>query len=140
MKFMLVGLSGVGINMTVYLSLIVLQVDYLAAAVLSFAVAVTSNFIWNFFWTFKGRAVGKSMQFKYLSYLVISLINLGVNLLLLKLLVESAGMNPTLGQLLAIGLVSLLNFIMNYTITFSEKNTAKKVTVIANEPSHHSDL
>lgn len=140
MKFMLVGLSGVGINMAVYLSLMAFNVHYLVAAVLSFAAAVTNNFMWNFCWTFKGRALGKSMQFKYLSFLLISLVNLGVNLVLLKVLVESVHINPTLAQLLAIGLVSLLNFAMNYTITFSEKITAKKATVIANEASHHPDI
>ena len=130
LKFMIVGLSGVVINMAVYLSLMMIQVHYLAAAVLSFTVAVTNNFIWNLLWTFKGRAPGKSTQFKYWSFLIISLVNLGVNLVLLKLLVESAGLNPTLGQFVAIGLVSLLNFVMNYTITFSEKIMAKKATVL----------
>ena len=137
---MLVGLSGVGINMAVYLLLMMFHVHYLVAAVLSFAVAVTNNFIWNLFWTFKGRASKKSVPFQYLSFLTISLVNLGVNLVLLKLLVELVGLDPTFGQLAAIALVSLLNFILNYTITFSEKISAKKATVIANVPRHHSDI
>lgn len=121
-KFMVVGLFGVGVNMVVYLLLLLVHVHYLVAAVLSFAVAVTNNFIWNFCWTFKGRAPSKSMRFKYGSFLIISLVNLGFNLVILQVFVGMVGMNPTLGQLLAIGLVSLLNFAMNYTITFSEKS------------------
>ncbi|MBU2699356.1 dolichol-phosphate mannosyltransferase [Sporomusaceae bacterium BoRhaA] len=121
MKFALVGLSGVGINMVVYMYFIALNANYLVAACCSFAVAVTNNFFWNVLWTFRGRAENRSITKKYLSFFIISSVNLAVNLLVLQLLVEYIQISETLAQLVSIALVSGLNFLLNYGITFSEK-------------------
>lgn len=121
MKFALVGLSGVGINMVVYMYFIALNVNYLVAACCSFAVAVTNNFFWNVLWTFRGRAQNRSITKKYLSFVIISSVNLAVNLLVLQLLVEYIQISETLAQLVSIALVSGLNFLLNYWITFGEK-------------------
>lgn len=94
---------------------------YLAAAVLSFLFAVTNNFFWNFRWTFKGLAASRSMRNKYFRFLGISLLNLGLNLLLLGALVERINMDKNLAQLVSIGVVSILNFAMNSRFTFGEK-------------------
>lgn len=120
-RFSLVGLSGVGVNMVVYMYLTGLSVHYLAAAVVSFAAAVTNNFIWNMVWTFKGRARDKSIKRKYLSFFAISTVSLGINLLALKLLVEYVSLAVVTAQLAAIMIVSGLNFCLNYLITFGEK-------------------
>ncbi|MBC8014391.1 MAG: GtrA family protein [Sporomusaceae bacterium] len=117
----MVGLCGVGVNMMVFMGLTALGANYLVAAACSFAVAVTNNFIWNVLWTFKGRAVDKSIQKKYISFLVISAVNLGVNLIILQLLVGYIKVGEILAQLIAIAMVSGLNFILNYSITFSQK-------------------
>jgi dolichol-phosphate mannosyltransferase len=120
-KFAMVGLCGVGVNMMVFMGLTALGANYLLAAACSFAVAVTNNFIWNVLWTFKGRAGDKSIQKKYVSFFVISSVNLGVNLTILQLLVGYVKVGETLAQLIAIAMVSGLNFILNYSITFSQK-------------------
>jgi putative flippase GtrA len=121
-KFAMVGLCGVGVNMMVFIGLTVLGASYLLAAACSFAVAVTNNFIWNVLWTFKGRAGDKSIQKKYVSFFIISAVNLGVNLIILQLLVGYVKVDETLAQLIAIAMVSGLNFILNYSITFSQKH------------------
>ncbi|QJW46767.1 GtrA family protein [bacterium BFN5] len=120
-KFALVGLSGVGVNMAIYLFVITVQANYMVAAACSFGVAVTNNFIWNVLWTFKGRAVDRSVAIKYISFFVISTINLGVNLLILQFLVESLHVNQIMAQLGAITMASGLNFLLNYWITFGER-------------------
>lgn len=120
-KFAMVGLSGVGVNMMVFMSLTALGADYLLAAACSFTVAVTNNFIWNVLWTFKGRGKDKSMQKKYVSFFIISAVNLGANLIILQLLVGYVKIGEIPAQLIAIALVSGLNFILNYYITFSQK-------------------
>jgi dolichol-phosphate mannosyltransferase len=120
-KFSIVGLSGTVVNMVVYAVAIQMGMYYLGAAVVSFLFAVTNNFYWNFRWTFKGQAVYRSRRNKYFRFLAISLLNLGFNLLLLRLFVESLEWNKTLAQLVAIGLVSVLNFLLNSRFTFGEK-------------------
>lgn len=125
-KFALVGLSGVGVNMAVYTYLTALSANYLVAASCAFGVAATNNFIWNVLWTFKGRGKDKSIPDKYVSFFVISIMNLGVNLLVLQFLVQSIQVGETLAQLVSIAVVSGLNFLLNYLITFGEKRCKQK--------------
>lgn len=127
--------------MMVYMSLIALSANYLVAAGCSFAVAVTSNFIWNVLWTFKGRAAEKSIPKKYVSFLVISIMNLGVNLLILKFLVEYSQIGETLAQLVSIVVVSGVNFLLNYRITFGEKRCSQeKGARVSNEANCYTNL
>ena len=122
LKFGFIGLTGVGINMVVFSAARFVGCHYILASLLAFLVAVTSNFFWNVRWTFKGRATGTSLRRKYILFVTISAINLGVNLLLLRLLVESWNMDQSLAQLISVAAVSVLNFTLNYIITFREAN------------------
>lgn len=125
-KFSVVGLSGTLVNMAVYAVAVNSGLYYLLAAVVSFLFAVTNNFYWNFRWTFKGQAAYRSRRNKYFRFLAVSLINLAINLFLLRLFVEMMTMDKTLAQLVSIGLVSILNFIMNSRFTFGEKTSTVK--------------
>ena len=120
-KFSVVGLSGTIVNMAVYALAVNSGLYYLLAAIISFLFAVTNNFYWNFRWTFKGQAAFRSRRNKYFRFLAVSVLNLGINLLLLRLFVETLSMDKTLAQLVSIGLVSILNFLMNSRFTFGEK-------------------
>jgi len=67
-KFSIVGLSGVGVNLAVYSVLIYFNTYYLLAATLSFIVAVSNDFYWDFIWTFKNRAEHKTVSKKYIHF------------------------------------------------------------------------
>lgn len=125
-KFSIVGLSGTVVNLAVYALAVQGGLYYMMAAVISFIFAVTNNFYWNFRWTFKGRAADRSPRNKYFRFLGFSVFNLGVNLILLRVFVETLGMDKTMAQLAAIGLVSVLNFGMNAKFTFGEKRSLEK--------------
>mgnify|MGYP000880607833 CR=1 FL=1 len=125
-KFALVGLTGVGVNMAVYIGLNTLNVNYLLAAIGSFWAAVTNNFVGNLLWTFKGRAKDKRVGKKYLLFVTISAVNLGVNLWVLQFLAETMKVEKTLAQFAAIGTVSGLNFILHYLITFGEQRNKNR--------------
>lgn len=131
-KFALVGLSGVGVNMAIYMTVIAVHANYMVAAACAFGAAVTSNFIWNVLWTFKGRAANRSVVRKYVSFFVISSLNFAVNLLSLQFLVESMHFTQIVAQLVAIAMASGLNFLLNYWITFDDRqrNHVKEATVV----------
>lgn len=122
-KFALVGGAGVAVNMAVYVPLVQAGVTYLLAAVCSFLAAVTNNFIWNYCWTFRGRGAGTSVSRKYATFLVISLFNLGVNLLVLRLLAGFLAVREDFAQLGAIAVASVFNFTLHYLITFAERKS-----------------
>lgn len=117
-KFSIVGLSGTVVNMAVYALLVYWGAHYMLAAIISFLFAVTNNFYWNFRWTFKGRGVDRSIRSKYIRFFGFSVFNLGINLILLRTLVETLLLDKNLAQLMAIAAVSVLNFGMNAKFTF----------------------
>ncbi len=114
-KFAVVGALGYVINLAVYAALINAGLHYLAAAVCSFLVAVTSNYTWNRFWTFRDQRGHVGVQ--GMRFFVVSLASLLANLALLEILV-TLGTSKFVGQAIAIVLVTPLNFIGNKLWSF----------------------
>ncbi|MDF2873701.1 MAG: GtrA-like protein [Sporomusa sp.] len=137
-RFSVIGLSGVGVNMAVYIPLTALGVNYITAALLSFVVAVSNNFVWNVLWTFKGRAGDKSLKQKYISFVACNIINLVANLMLLKVLVEQFAIDATMAQIIAVGVTGALNFALNYAITFNDRG--RKPEEETHEACNYSDI
>lgn len=118
-KFGLVGGSGYVVNLTVFAILTaVLDVHHIPAAVLAFCIAVTNNFIWNRFWTFRDAATGGHPGFQAVRFLTVSLLALGVNLIVLELLV-TAGLVELGSQAIAVAVAMPLNFVGNKLWTFA---------------------
>ena len=88
---------------------------YLANAV-GFSLAATNNFYWNKIWTFEDTDVEITQQ--YASFLIISLVGLGINTLVLMILEKKMQLNFYFAKILAILVVVLWNFTMNYLFTF----------------------
>ena len=119
-KFCVVGAVGYGINLAVYAALIHAEVHYLAAAVCSFLVAVTSNYTWNRHWTFRDQRGHLGVQ--GMRFFAVAIAALGANLGLLQLLI-TAGASKFIGQAIAIVLVTPLNFVGNKLWSFRRRRT-----------------
>jgi putative flippase GtrA len=117
-KFSAVGAIGYAVNLVVYAALLHgAGFHYLAAASCSFLVAVTNNYVWNRLWTFRGQR--GHVAYQGLRFFVVSLVALGANLLILRLLV-GAGMEKLAAQAIAIVLVMPLNFVGNKLWSFRQ--------------------
>lgn len=115
-KFGAVGASGYAVNLVVYeLARSVFEIHYLTAAVIAFCFAVTNNFLWNRYWTFKAR--DGHAGFQAARFFVVSLLALAFNLVVLKLLVN-AGINEFHAQAIAIVCATPLNFVGNKLWSF----------------------
>jgi putative flippase GtrA len=116
LKFSLVGLSGYAVNLAVYVALLkTADMHYLPAAVCSFVAAVTNNYAWNRLWTFRahrGHVAHQGMRF-----LVVSVVALGLNLAILRILVE-LGVGKIVAQAIAIVLVTPFSFSANKLWSF----------------------
>ena len=82
-----------------------------------FTIAATSNYILNRLWTFHSE--NQQILTEYSLFMLISVAGLAINNLVIYLLHEKMKMNFYVAKLLAIGVVTLWNFIMNYLFTFS---------------------
>jgi putative flippase GtrA len=118
LKFGVVGGSGYLINLAVF-ALLSSSFDfhYAPAAIVSFCVAVSNNFLWNRYWTF-GAADGHP-GFQAMRFIAVSIASLLINLAALEALIVGASM-PELGaQAIAVAVAMPFNFIGNKLWTFA---------------------
>jgi putative flippase GtrA len=116
-RFGLVGAVGFIVNLAVYTLFVhPMGVDYRAASVAAWLVAVINNFVLNRHWTFDAR--GGRARFQAIRFFVVSLAAEGFSLLVLTLLVEGPGLAKVPAQAIAVGLSMPLNFLGNKLWSF----------------------
>ena len=119
-KFCVVGASGYVVNLAVYTVLLdVVGLHYISAAVGSFVVAVTNNYLWNRLWTF--RAQRGDVAYQGMRFLIVSTAALLANLAVLHLLV-TVGLGEVVAQAIAIVLVTPVNFVGNKLWSFGPRS------------------
>lgn len=117
LKFCVIGFSGMLIDFgTTWLLKEKVRINKYVANSIGFILAASSNYIWNRFWTF--RSENEHVVTEYLSFIIISVAGLGINNLVIYLLHGRMKLNFYISKLIAIGIVTIWNFIMNYLITF----------------------
>ena len=116
-KFGVVGGSGYLINLGVFAFLSGnLGVYHAVAAVGAFCVAVTSNFLWNRYWTFgPGEGLAHMQAARFLAVSVACLV---INLVLLEAIVASS-IYELAAQAIAVAVAMPFNFLGNKLWTFT---------------------
>lgn len=118
LKFGIVGGSGYLINLAMFAVLAgSLDVHHTIAAIGAFCVAVTSNFLWNRYWTF-GPGDGPA-GFQAVRFFAVSLVSLGLNLIVLEALVSSRTVGELAAQAIAVAVAMPFNFLGNKLWTFA---------------------
>jgi dolichol-phosphate mannosyltransferase len=119
-RFLLVGGVGILVNLAVLWLLVeVGSMWYMSAASISFAAAVSFNFAGNKMFTFRDRKRNPvTVASQYAKFFIVSVACLIVNLAVLFLLVDVAGLWYMLGQVLAIVAATAGNFFGNKAWTF----------------------
>lgn len=115
-KFGIVGVSNTLLSFAIYTILVKgFGVWYIAASAIGFAIGAVNGFLWNRSWTFKGH-VGDALT--PVRWFVVQGCGLLVNLGLVFLFVDGAGLDKLLGQAVTIAIVTVLTFFANRTWTF----------------------
>jgi putative flippase GtrA len=119
LKFGVVGGSGYLINLGVFAFLSGnLGVYHAVAAIGAFCFAVTSNFLWNRYWTFgPGEGLAHQQAARFLAVSVAAfLLGLGI----LELLVAGLGVAEVPAQAVAIAAATPVSFVGNKLWTFGK--------------------
>lgn len=117
-KFCLVGSTGALIHLGLLYSLTeFLHIWYVLSAAIGFTVAVLNNFVWDRLWTFKNTSPRIPRQL--VMFFTINVISLCINLSVLYVLTEYAGMWYIEAQIVAILVAVTNNFLGNRRFTFS---------------------
>lgn len=125
--FCIVGFVGLLIDFgTTWLLKERLHLNKYLANATGFLLAASVNYILNRVWTFS--STNPNVVGEYTLFLLIATVGLAINSIILYLLVEKIelpkfeqGSKPKFyfSKLIAIGVVTIWNFVMNYFITFS---------------------
>ena len=123
LKFGVVGLSGLAVDMTTfYLLFGVLGFGLTRSAIFAAELAILNNFIWNDRWTFgdlSQQQPQKRLVIKrFLKFNIVCTMGLILNVLLLNLFVNWLHVNPYVGKLMAIAFVTLWNFWINLKLSW----------------------
>ncbi|MFC4770017.1 glycosyltransferase [Effusibacillus consociatus] len=118
--FLLIGMSGVLVNLIAFETFYsIAKFSALWSGFCSALIAMTSNFILNDTFTWPGDKQGLAL-IRYLKYVLISTVGIGINLLTLYLLHSRLGVNALASNLLGILVATGWNFGMNSIWTWRE--------------------
>lgn len=131
LRFGLVGGSGVLVNQaTIYLlhDPTKLKLPLLWSAAGAWQLAVINNFVWNEGWTFADRVGGakgeKGRGGRFLKFELICLVGLAINLGILHLCTDRMHVHYLIANLIAIGVSTGWNFLVNHRFNWSARAAA----------------
>lgn len=116
-KFGMVGLTGMGVDFGItFLGKEKMGLQKYAANSVGFAIAATTNYFLNRWWTF--HSTNASVPVEYAKFFAVSLVGLGINNALLWFAHQKRGQGFYLAKFIAIILTTFWNFAGNLLFTF----------------------
>lgn len=111
-KFSVVGFSGVVVNMgLLWIFVEIFKMDKKIAGGISIEVSIINNFLWNNYWTWKGRRGIPFFQ-RFIRYNIITLLTSAIFNYFLYIFLLQCGVNYLISQLAGIALAVLINFVL----------------------------
>jgi|TARA_B100000470_G_C19623220_1_gene316360 dolichol-phosphate mannosyltransferase len=121
-KYYTVGGSGVLVNLGILYALTDLAgYWYIASQIIAISVSITSNFLFNRFWTFGESIEDQRNSVMYLKFLIVSLIGMGIQLGITFVLVENISLYYMYAAGIGIIIAGGLNYVVNRRWTFGIK-------------------
>jgi dolichol-phosphate mannosyltransferase len=119
MRFGIVGISGIVVNLGVFSLLLMIGVNKYLASPIAIQVSIVTNFLLNNYWTFKKRRVLGRIRVRGIKFNAVSLVALLVSystfVLLTRIYPDTA---PQVHQLIGVAPAMLLNYFLNSRWTF----------------------
>lgn len=109
--------AGLAQVATLYVLVEMFYVWYMYAVVAGFCAALVVGFLFQKFWTFSDKNFS-TMHIQWFWYFMIALGSLSLNLVLMHFFVEVVKIWYLFAQVLTIGFVAILSFLLNKNITF----------------------
>ena len=119
MKYSLVGVSGVFVNLGLYLFLTrYYEISEVVAPLIAIESALISNFILNNFWTFGKRITHSRIRVKFIKFHLVSGLSALINYSVFLTLFLVFGLFDILANLIGIGLAAIVNYLINSNWTW----------------------
>ena len=119
MKYSLVGVSGVFVNLGLYLFLTrYYEISEVVAPLIAIESALISNFILNNFWTFGKRITQSRIRVKFVKFHLVSGFSALINYSAFLTLFLVFGLYDILANFIGIGLAAIVNYLINSNWTW----------------------
>jgi putative flippase GtrA len=115
-RFVAVGVAGYAVNLLAFAALYAAGTPYAAASVVAYLVSNVLMYLGNRYFTFRLGHLG--FWSAYARYLLVGLLVAGLAAVVLTFFVEALGLHPTLGQALALLVVTPVAFVLIKRWTF----------------------
>jgi len=120
-KFIIVGLSGILVNMMfLFLFKQVFTFELWLAGIMAIELSVISNFIFNNYWTFKNNHEG-SMPFTFIKYHLSVFLGMLINYIILIILTKQFGIVYWFSNLIGIGFGTISNYLFSSQWAWKKK-------------------
>ena len=103
---------------------------YLLAAVIAFVFGLFTSFSMHKFWTFRESSLHR-LKKQFVFFTSLALVNLILNTFLMYIAVEMLGIWYLGAQFVIMGLLAVMNFVINKTVTFRPDNQDNKNILLA---------
>ena len=121
-KYYSVGASGVLVNLGILYALTDFAgFWYFASQVIAISVSISSNFLFNRFWTFRDSIEDQRNSVMYVKFLIVSLIGMGIQLGITYLLVENVAVYYMYAAAIGIAIAGGINYVVNRRWIFGIK-------------------
>ena len=119
-KYCIVGVIGLILDLSVYYFCYkLLYISYGLSNIISSNVGVINNFILNRTFTFKTK---DKILLRFFSFYGVAFIGMLISTFLIVLFTDNLEFHPMAAKLIALGIVTVLQFLANKFITFNKKN------------------
>ena len=121
-KYYSVGGSGVLVNHGILYALTdFMGLWYIASQVIAISISISSNFLFNRFWTFSGSIQEQRNSVMYVKFIIVSLIGMGIQLGITFALVENIALYYMYAAGIGIVVAGAINYVVNRRWTFGIK-------------------
>ena len=121
-KYYAVGASGVLVNLGILYALTDLAgYWYTASQIIAISISISSNFLFNRFWTFSGSIQEQRNSVMYVKFIIVSLIGMGIQLGITFALVENIALYYMYAAGIGIVVAGAINYVVNRRWTFGIK-------------------
>lgn len=117
-RFLVVGLSGTLVNLSGLWVLVNVGVPQLISVLVAIELSIINNFVWNDCWTFRQAGGASSWLVRFGRFQLITSLTASLTVGLFVLLNQAFHLHYLLAQFTAIGLATLVNFVINSQLTW----------------------
>ena len=119
-RFLATGLMGISVNLGSFEIFLKLGVPYLIASTVALCISTVFGFVLQKYWTFKSHATTNSKK-QFIQYVVVAILNLGINAAVVFVCVEYFSLHPVLSQGIGGAVVAASSFFIYKFFIFADK-------------------